>query len=183
MPATKATASKPKRPRRSKRQIVEDRARAYFEAAAARDVEAMAKQWNEDGVEVIPGAPPLRGPQGIKDYFGAMFTAFPDAQFAVQSVVADDSRAVVEWRLRGTFTGGPFQGLEPNGRSIDVRGCDVLDFAGGKLKSNLVYFDTMEFGRQLGLMPPLDSGAERAMKGAFNAVTKLRRTISERKSA
>jgi hypothetical protein len=29
-------------------------------------------------------------------------------------------------------------------------------------------------------MPPMDSGAERAMKSAFNAMTKARRMISER---
>jgi hypothetical protein len=30
-------------------------------------------------------------------------------------------------------------------------------------------------------MPPQDSGAERAMKGAFNAVTKVRRVVEERR--
>jgi hypothetical protein len=38
----------------------------------------------------------------------------------------------------------------------------------------------MSFARQVGMMPPLDSGAERAVKGAFNAVTKLRKAVAER---
>jgi hypothetical protein len=39
----------------------------------------------------------------------------------------------------------------------------------------------MTFARQIGMLPPLDSGAERAMKGAFNTVTKVRRAIDERR--
>ena len=31
------------------------------------------------------------------------------------------------------------------------------------------------------MMPPQDSGAERAMKSAFNALTKARRKIAERR--
>jgi hypothetical protein len=30
------------------------------------------------------------------------------------------------------------------------------------------------------MLPPQDSGAERAMKGAFNAVTRVRKAVNER---
>ena len=185
--ADSGTASKPKsktsRPRRTKRKIVEDHARSYFEAAAARDPEAMAKHWAEDGVEDIPGAGVLRGRDAIKGYFRELFAALPDLEMTVQRLVADESRAAVEWRMRGTFTGATFQGLEPTGRHIEFRGLDVLEVQGGKLKSNTVYFDTSEFARQVGMLPPLDSGAERAMKGAFNAVTRVRKAVTERRGS
>ena len=39
------------------------------------------------------------------------------------------------------------------------------------------------FARQIGMLPPDGSGADRAMKSAFNAATKLRRAVAERRSA
>ena len=50
------------------------------------------------------------------------------------------------------------------------------------IASTTVYYDGMSFARQIGMLPPLDSGAERAMKSAFNTVTKVRRAIDERRS-
>ena len=49
--------------------------------------------------------------------------------------------------------------------------------------SNTGYFDGASFARQIGMLPPDGSGADRAMKSAFNAVTKLRRAVAERRSA
>jgi hypothetical protein len=49
--------------------------------------------------------------------------------------------------------------------------------------SNTSYFDSMSIARQIGMLPPDGSGTDRAMKGAFNAVTKLRRAVAERKRA
>ncbi len=37
--------------------------------------------------------------------------------------------------------------------------------------------------RQLGLLPPQDSGPEKAIKSAFNAVNKVRRTVNQRRGS
>ena len=42
---------------------------------------------------------------------------------------------------------------------------------------NTAYYDGASFARQVGMLPSEGSGAERAMKGAFNAVTKMRRRV------
>lgn len=181
MPETKTAATpKARKPRRTKRKIVEDHVRSYFDAVLARDPEEMGKHLSEDVVEEIPGVGVLRGPDAVKGYFRDMFKALPDAEMTVQRVVADDTRAAVEWRLRANFTGGPYQGIEPNGRHLELRGFDLIEIEKGKIKSNTAYFDTSEFARQIGMLPPTDSGAERAMLGAFNAVTKVRRAVGER---
>jgi steroid delta-isomerase-like uncharacterized protein len=177
-----AAETKPKTPRsrRTKRKIVEDHARSYFEAVAERDPEKMSKHWADDVVEDVPGVGVLRGPAAIKAFFREMFAALPDLETTAQRVVADDTRAVVEWRMGGTFSGAPYQGIEPNGRHVELRGLDLFEIEKQKITSNTVYFDTSEFARQIGMLPPQDSGAERAMKGAFNAVTKLRKAVNER---
>ena len=46
----------------------------------------------------------------------------------------------------------------------------------------IAYFDGASYARQIGMLPPDGSGADRAMKSAFNTVTKLRRAMAERRS-
>jgi hypothetical protein len=45
---------------------------------------------------------------------------------------------------------------------------------------NTAYYDGAAFARAVGLLPPQESGAERAMLGAFNGATKLRAMLRER---
>ena len=177
-------AKKQTKPRRSaKSREVEAHVRSYFDAVAARDPEAMASHWSPDGVEDLVPERVLRGPEEIKAFFREMFTAMPDLEMTVQRVVADDTHAVVEWRQTGTFTGAPFQGIEPNGRRIELRGMDILEVQGKKIVSNTAYWDGAAVPRQLGMLPPQDSGAERAMKTAFNAATRVRKAVNERRGA
>jgi hypothetical protein len=64
---------------------------------------------------------------------------------------------------------------------VELRGIDLLEIAEGKNTSVVTYYDGMSFARQIGLMPAPDSGPERAMKGALNAATKLRRAVNSRR--
>ena len=71
--------------------------------------------------------------------------------------------------------------IEPTGKPFEMRGLDLLEVEEGLIVGNTAYYDGAEFARQAGMLPPQDSGAERAMKSAFNAVTKLRRVVNERR--
>jgi steroid delta-isomerase-like uncharacterized protein len=174
---------KPAKPRRSaKSKAVEIAAREFFEAMATRDPERILERWHDDGVEeVLPAESVFRGKQEIRAFLAGLFASSSNLDVSVDRVVADDSRAVVEWRFRGTFDGS-FQGLEPTGRKLDLRGVDILEIEDDKVRRLTAYYDASTFARQVGMLPPQDSGAEKAMKGAFNAVTKVRKAIDERRS-
>lgn len=178
-----APASKPQRSRITKRKALENHARSYFDAVARRDVEGMAEHWKEDGVVDLVPLGILRGRDEISAFFREMFAAFPDADTTVTRVAAGQSEVAVEWRMRAHFTGAPFQGVEPTGRPVELRGVDMIEIADGKNVTNTAYYDGMAFARGAGLLPPQDSGAERAMKGAVNAATRLRRTVADGRDA
>lgn len=162
-------------------QSAEDVVRASFEALGKRDLDGMKQLYDAEVVEDIVPIGILRGQSAVLAFFGALFAAMPDLETTVGRLVAgDEGRVAVEWRMAGTFSGGAFQGIDPTGRRVEMRGFDLFEVRDGKIVSNTGYYDGAEFARQVGLMPPQDSGAERALKGAFNAVTKVRRTISER---
>lgn len=155
----------------------EDVARSYFDAVAARDPDAMAAHWHADGVDDLVPVGILRGPGEVRAFFGELFAAIPDFELVVERVTAGERVAAVQWRAAGSFDGGPFQGIDATGGRIELRGCDCLEVEDGKLVRNTAYYDGMAFARGAGLLPALDSAGERAMKGAFNALTKLRSAL------
>lgn len=169
--------AKPRRPARAKE--VEDAARAYFEAVAARDPDAMAARWHAEGVEDIVPLGVFRGPEGVRELFGELFAAIPDFAFTVERVTADDEVAAVQWRAAGTFDGAPFQGIDPTGRWLELRGTDCIEVdEDGLIVRNTAYYDGMAFARGVGLLPPEDSPADRALRTGFNAVTKVRNVVT-----
>jgi steroid delta-isomerase-like uncharacterized protein len=176
--ATKERA--PSKPKQTKKQV-EALAKSYFAAVAGRDLDSMLSHWHEDGVEDLVAVGVLRGHGELREFFGENFRAVPDWDMTVDRIVADTSTAVGQWRLTGTFSGAPFQGIEPTGKRIQLRGCDILEIEDGKIRHNTVYYDGADFARQIGLMPPKDSGAEKALFAAFNAATKVRAAVRERR--
>ena len=175
--------AKPQRKRITRRKAVEDRVRSYLEAMNSRDPEAMAAHWREDGVEDIVPVGILRGRDELRDYFASLFAAMPDARTTITRLVAGEQSCAVEWRLEATLSGAPFLGIEPTGKHIEIRGFDLFELEDGELVSNTAYFDGAGIARQIGMLPADGSGADRAMKSAFNAMTKLRRALAERRTA
>jgi ketosteroid isomerase-like protein len=156
-------------------------ARSYFDAIARRNVDDLASHYDPEVVVDFIGQGIFRGPDEMRAFFSGLFEALPDAEMIVDRVVGGDGVAVVEWRLRGNFTGGELFGIEPTGRWIEQRGCDVLLVGDdGLITRNTAYQDGMEMARSIGMMPPLDSGPERAMKQAFNLATRARRALADR---
>ena len=155
--------------------------RAAFEAIARRDLATMRSFYSPDVIEDIVPIGIMRGPDEVISFFEETFGAVPDAEIVVSRVVAGGGReVVVEWRLAGTFSGTAFQGIEATGKRIELRGLDLFEVEDGRIVTNTAYYDGLEFARQVGMMPARDSGAERALKSAFNGTTKLRQLVGER---
>jgi glyoxylase-like metal-dependent hydrolase (beta-lactamase superfamily II)/predicted ester cyclase len=152
-------------------------ARAYFEAIAARDIDGMVSWWAPGGVENIVSIGELSVPDGLRTFFGELFAALPDMTFEVLDLVAARNQAAVRWRATGTFCGGSFQGIEPTGARIAIEGLDLLTIEDGLIRRNDAYNDGMDLARQMGVMPPRDSVAERGMTNAFNTRTRIARSL------
>lgn len=173
--------AKPQRKRITRRKAVEEKVRAYFEAMDNRDAEGMASHWSEEGVEDIVPVGVVRGRDELREYFRSMFAAMPDARTTVTRLIAGEQSCAVEWRLEGTLSGAPFMGIDPTDKHVEIRGFDLFELENENLVSNTAYFDGMGFARQIGMLPPDGSGTDRAMRSAFNTVTKLRRAVAERR--
>jgi hydroxyacylglutathione hydrolase len=149
-------------------------AKRYFAALAERDLDAALACWSPGGIDRFVGQQELQAPDGIRDYFAALFAAFPDWRIEIIETTSYRGRAAVRWRAQATFAGpGRFQGFEPNGARIAIEGCDVLVVAGDLITHNDAYVDTGDIVRQLGFLPPSGSRGEARLAALANVRTRV----------
>jgi steroid delta-isomerase-like uncharacterized protein len=155
--------------------------RAYFEAVGRRDLDAMTAFYEPGGTGEIYGLIELRVPDTYRAWFGNVFSAFPDFKLEIVELIANGEKVVVRWCATATFNGtARFEGLDPNGASVTIRGCDVLTVREGRIQRNDAYLNGTELARQLGALPPAGSIAERSMTAALNLKTRLAGLLGRR---
>jgi steroid delta-isomerase-like uncharacterized protein len=94
------------------------------------------------------------GRDALKDDLAALLTAFPDARFTADVVVATDDRAAVRWTGRGTHE-GELQGLAPTGLPVVFTGINVYRIACGQIVEGWSEPDALGLLRQLGVVPDI----------------------------
>ena len=158
-----------------------DVVKGYFAALGRHDIAAAKEFLDAELVEEISGVGVFRGPDEVGRFFDGLMKAVPDLELIVDGTTSEDDRVAIQWRMQGNFTGGPlFNGVQATGGRLQLRGCDVIEVSGGLIVRNTAYQDGLELARSLGMMPPQESAAERAMIGAFNAATKVRQAVRDR---
>jgi predicted ester cyclase len=155
-----------------------------FAAVTAMDLDRLERFWDDHSVQVLlPLQLEVVGATALRAFFAELFTAMPELRFVPEAIhPVDEHTAIGQWWLTGRFSGGPFQGIEPTGKRMQLRGIDVMRFEGAKLRSNEVYYDGLSFARQVGLLPPARSAADRAMLAAFNTTTRMRGAVRRRRA-
>jgi steroid delta-isomerase-like uncharacterized protein len=164
---------------RTASELARESFRVLFEE---RDLSDPGRFWTESSVDhFLAAGKTVRGPEALAQWFRDLFAAVPDWHVEIENVIDDgDRQAVVQWRGTGTLTGTPFLGIEPNGRTVEIHGLDVMRFdENDKIATNTVYYDGAQFARDLGMLPKRDSKADKAMLAAFNATTKLKRKLGK----
>ncbi len=142
-----------------------------FETLNQHDAAPLKQFWTSDTVERFPDRT-CRGPDEIAAYFEETFSAIADFRMEVIAIAEQGDDVFVHWRLTGTHE-GPILGIEPTQKALAIDGMDHFVIRDGSVVSNFVVFDQMQYARQIGMMPADGSAADRAVKGAFNARTKL----------
>jgi steroid delta-isomerase-like uncharacterized protein len=130
-------------------------ARDLYEAFNERDFDKLADSITPDGqITIVGSGDTFKGPEGARAYNKTWADGFPDGRVTIDRIVASENSVVVEFTGRGTHTGTlvtSMGSLPPTGRSLTLQLCDVLEFSGGKVKSQRSYFDTGSLMAQLGV--------------------------------
>jgi predicted ester cyclase len=147
-----------------------------FDQLNAHTVENLRQFWDADTYERFPDRA-CRGTEEIVAYFEAAFAAMPDLRIEVVNVAEQNDDVYVQWRMTGHHSGAPWQGVAPTGKRIELDGIDHFVLREGRVISNFVVFDQMQFARAIGLLPADGTAADKAMKSAFNLLGGVRRRL------
>lgn len=93
------------------------------------------------------------GRDGFKRLVETWRTGFPDMHEDVLLMLGEGDWTASWFRLRGTHL-GPFYGLAATGRSVDVRGVDLLRHHDGRIVQWVYAEDALGLFSQLGGLPP-----------------------------
>lgn len=127
--------------------------RDWVEAENSQDVDKFASFYTDDAVwEDVALGLVNRGKKEVKDYFKAMFVAFPDLKFEVESAFVAGDWGGCEWLMTGTQT-SDFSGIPATGKKFSVRGVSVIQLRNGKISRNSDYYNLATLLQQVGLMP------------------------------
>lgn len=135
----------------------------------AKEVNNLRSFWTADTVVDFPTGK-CRGADAIADYFEQVFAAVHDFDMEIVSIAESGKDVLVHWHLTGRHV-GTFVGVAGTGRPIALDGFDHFIIADRKVVTNTVRYDQMEFARQIRMLPPDGSVADRVMKAVFNAKT------------
>jgi len=96
----------------------------------------------------------IQGLDGYKQFLSMYLTAFPDAQFAIEDLIAEGDTVVVRQTFRGTHT-GDLMGIPPTGKAISGTGIQITRIANGKAVEQWFNGDDLGLRQQLGVIPPM----------------------------
>lgn len=136
-------------------------------AWAAKDADALAACFTQDGVYEDPTLPtPLRGRAELRDYLMSVLRAVPDIEVHQEHLFTDEQGTAgsTQWRIRGTMSGrlDP-PGIAATGDHVDFTGMVRFTMRDGRVDWLRQYQDITTLQRQIGMMPPQGSRSEKAL--------------------
>ncbi len=112
----------------------------FLEAFNQHDVDAVMQYFADDAVfEMSRGPHPwgerLVGKAQVRAGVASRFAGIPNVHYGDEQHWVSGDRGVSEWTLRGTT---------PAGERVEVRGCDLFQFRGGKIVRKDSYWKLVE---------------------------------------
>lgn len=120
--------------------ITEGTLKDILDAFNRHDLDAIMSYFADDCSFDMPRGPQAWGrrcigKEQVRDGLASRFQGIPDVHYGEDRHFVSGNRGVSEWRLTGTTTSGV---------RIDVYGCDLWEFAGGKIVRKDSYWKIIE---------------------------------------
>jgi len=129
--------------------------RSFYDGINQRNLDVIDERISEDFVEheQFPGLPST-GRKAVRAAMEMFLGAFPDIQFAVDDMIAEDEKVVVRGKLSGTHQ-GEFMGIPATSKSFEVAFIDILEIHDGQATAHWGLTDQGAMMQQLGLAPEM----------------------------
>ncbi len=127
--------------------------RVYEEVINEGNMALLDELVSPDYVEHDPNWPqPVHGPEGLKQYFLAFRTAFPDLHLTIEDMVGEGDKIAVRHTAHGTHEGN-MMGIPATGKQVTVPAITIHSINGGKFVETWVIGDSLGLLQQIGVIP------------------------------
>jgi len=108
---------------------------------------------SRDAKFYVPGQPePMRGPEGYLAIIGMMRSGFPDVQWILEEMVAENDKVAARFIMKATHQ-GTFFGVPATGKSIEVQALNFYQFSNGQIVEEYGQPDMLGLLQQIGTIP------------------------------
>jgi steroid delta-isomerase-like uncharacterized protein len=99
-------------------------------------------------------ADPLQGPQGYLAIIGMMRSGFPDIQWSIEEIIAENDKIAIRFTMKGTHK-GTFFGVPATEKPIEVRAMNFYRLYDGKIIEEVGQPDLLGLLTQIGAVPAM----------------------------
>ncbi len=110
--------------------------------------ELVAEDYEQHSILGVP-----QGREGVRSFFKAFATAFPDLKIEVQQIASEGDRVFLRAIASGTWR-REWRGKAPNGKRFEIAEFDEFRMKDGMMVAHWDALDTGKMARDLGLQPP-----------------------------
>jgi predicted ester cyclase len=143
--------------------------RTHVEAELAHDSAGAASTYLPDGTyRHMPTGLFFRGRDQVKLQYAASYVNFPDQTFEIEGEVIEGD-TLVHWATLHATAKGPFLGLPPTGKRIALPFVARIEFRGGAMAGETLWYDMLSLCEQAGYSPEAVRAASAAARERFAA--------------
>ncbi|MGE3844261.1 MAG: ester cyclase [Vicinamibacterales bacterium] len=124
--------------------------RRLYDCVSAHDIAGFSAVLADDFIdhEELPGFAQTK--DGAAAFFRTFIAAFPDMRMVPEDIIASGDKVVARVRVTGTHE-GPFMGLSPTGKRVNVQAVDIIRFGqDGLAREHWGIFDQLGMMQQIG---------------------------------
>ena len=99
-----------------------------------------------------PAPETVNSSHALKQYVSAYRTAFPDLNFSIEDLIAEEDKVV--WRFKSAgHQNGPFMGIPASGKTGGITGIVIFRLENSRIVEAWVNIDALGLLQQLGVIP------------------------------
>jgi steroid delta-isomerase-like uncharacterized protein len=125
--------------------------RRYFEQVLNEQHDDLAEEFLAENIE-LHGSGLAPGLEVVKQWLTMFTAAFPDGQYTIEDVVAEEDRVVARTTFNGTHQ-AEMQGIPATGTAVSMVSITIFRLDNGKIAEGWLANDNLGMMQQLGVIP------------------------------
>lgn len=142
----------------SKTRTNKELVRRVFETLNDRDFDAFAATHASD-VVLHDHEEEFHGVDAAVEHERTIYDAFPDMEYRLEDILAEDDLVACRWTVAGTHE-GEFEGIPPTNEAVEIPASGLMRVDDGEIAEVWLNYDRLGMLQQLGVVEPPGEGSD-----------------------